>query len=368
VGQTLHNLQALRGVACLLVVAFHLGGWEQQYGVKTPAVQWAQWFGFAGVDVFFALSGFIITYTQARQLGRPAAAPGYLFRRLWRVFPPFWAAMVLAGLAYGVLLNVPVLDGDWVRDWAHWLALLPGDPPHRWIAPAWTLTYEVMFYLAFTVLLLLPPRVGAGLLAGWAAAVLANVPAWQPGGDPYAALVLSPYVLEFLGGCAVAGLVLRGARRGARPAVLAAVAYAVVGVLLARGLTAGDWLAVINREPVRVAVFGPPAVLLVYGMAAGELGGRLRAPRWLRPVGDASYSIYLIHCPVGAVAVIYGCYVGHSRWPHLGWLAATFLLCVAAGFALHYAVERPLLALVRRRKKPRPAAPAAEPTPARRAA
>ena len=93
-------------------------------------------------------------------------------------------------------------------------------------------------------------------------------------------------------------------------------------------------MTVSAREPMRVLVYGPAAALIVYGLAAAELAGTYLAPRWLRPVGDASYSIYLIHCAVGWHAVIYGCYVPHNRLPHLGWLAGTFAACVAAGFAL----------------------------------
>ena len=60
-----------------------------------------RWFGFAGVDLFFALSGFIITWAHLRDLGRPGKLPPYLFRRAWRIYPPFWAALVsAAALSY----------------------------------------------------------------------------------------------------------------------------------------------------------------------------------------------------------------------------------------------------------------------------
>ncbi len=364
-GQTLHNLQALRGVACLMVVAFHLAGWETEgYGLRTPVVGAFRWFGFAGVDLFFALSGFIIAFTNARHLGRPAAAPGYLARRLWRIYPPLWAAMLLAGLGWAYLLNNPVLTPGWERDWLHWLLLLPGEPNNLYVAPAWTLTYEVMFYLAFAVVIAVPPRLGAGLLAAWAVAVLALAPTWQPG----AAIPTSPYVLEFLGGCLVAWLIRRGVRGHGRTAALLGVGHAVVAAVIARALTTEDWLTTVAREPVRVLVFGPAAVLIVYGLAAAELTGTYRAPRWLRPVGDASYSIYLIHCAVGWHAVIYGCYLPHNRLPHVGWLVGTFAACVAAGFLLHYTVERPLLNLLKRKKSRPVAAPVGPTEPLRRAA
>jgi exopolysaccharide production protein ExoZ len=82
----LRNLQALRGVACLLVVWLHVAATESgMHGLRTPLFHAGWWFGAAGVDLFFVLSGFVITYTHWTQRGRPAAVPGYLFRRAWRI-------------------------------------------------------------------------------------------------------------------------------------------------------------------------------------------------------------------------------------------------------------------------------------------
>ena len=69
--RTLSNLQALRGIACLLVVWLHVAVWEREYGVRTPLLREVKWFGSAGVDLFFVLSGFIITYTQAAHFSDP---------------------------------------------------------------------------------------------------------------------------------------------------------------------------------------------------------------------------------------------------------------------------------------------------------
>ena len=81
------NLHALRGLACLTVVLHHVWCLEDRFGVSTLFVREVRWFGLAGVDVFFALSGFLITATNWKYLGTPAAVPRYLFRRVWRVYP-----------------------------------------------------------------------------------------------------------------------------------------------------------------------------------------------------------------------------------------------------------------------------------------
>src|SRR5438445_4424488 len=92
------NLQALRGIACLLVIWFHLWIDARKFGLETPILREIEWFGFAGVDLFFVLSGFLITSTNFRHLGRAAAAPGFLFRRFWRIYPMFWVAMAFTAI------------------------------------------------------------------------------------------------------------------------------------------------------------------------------------------------------------------------------------------------------------------------------
>ena len=131
--RSLDNLQALRGIACLLVVCYHLGSWEI---IIWPRIKWMQpyrWFGYAGVDLFFAISGFIIVYSHFDHLGNRAKLPGYIFRRAWRIFPVLWFAMfATAGLLYYVA-NQPQFTTGWPHDWFEWLLLLPrpdGLPTH----------------------------------------------------------------------------------------------------------------------------------------------------------------------------------------------------------------------------------------------
>lgn len=363
-GKRLDNVQALRGVACLLVVLFHLQHWDVAYGANTPVVGWFGGFGFAGVDLFFVLSGFIITHTNRHHLGRPAAVPGYLFRRLWRIFPTYWAA--LAGC-----VAATVLVAGWPHEWkvpaGRWAQIVALDPrgsfPNAVIGQAWTLTYELLFYVVFGVLMLVPPRLAAAGLAAWAAAAAAALLGPPP--DMLVWSPLSPFVLEFLAGCLIAWATARGVTGGRWAAAALAVAWAAVGSA-AVGWAWPDWShgAVMSHPRPRVLVFGVPAALLVYAAVAAEERSAWRPGRWLRVLGDASYSLYLTHAHVMIVAVLVGTRVPHTRWPHVGWLAVTFAACLAVGLAFHYAVERPLLNLARRER----AAPAPVEAPARVAA
>ncbi|HUR54750.1 MAG TPA: acyltransferase [Gemmataceae bacterium] len=355
------NVQALRGVAAVMVVVVHAAALDQSFGLRTPVVREFVWFGFAGVDLFFVLSGFIITATNLRNLGRPAAVPAYLFRRAWRIYPAYWAALGLAVVVIwalhgsGVFRQAPVA-------WSGWVLLLPTDAKNFFLGQAWTLSYELMFYLAFAALLVAPRRAATPLLAAGGVVVVAAITRPEPA-SPLGKLVVSPFVLEFLGGVAIAWLtVARGARRGGTAAILAGVAWAAVGVVLAVRASPGvPYEGLMSGMRPRVMVFGPAAVLIVYGFVAAE--GRWRVRRWLLRTGDASYSLYLTHSTVLSVGMVVGFLVPHNRTVHTLWLCGTLAAAVAFGFAFHAVVERPLLDLGKRKK---PAA--TEPAPAPRLA
>lgn len=358
-GRTFHNLQALRGAACLTVIWFHVTDWERQYGVRTPLFEQVRWVGTGCVDVFFALSGFLIPYSQAGRMGRPAAGPVFLLRRLWRIFPTYWAILAASALALLVLMGQPLFAHSWDQSWAYWVVLLPSGPPNMYVGPAWTLSYELAFYLVFAGVIMLRPRVGAAVMVAWGVAVVVALA--DPPRNPYARAFVSPFILELLGGYIAAVLVMNGRTGRGWTAVVLGVLYMVAAVVAARLHFGREWIPAVGGDHrLWVAVYGLPAVLLVYGLAAIEIHGRVFAPHWLRHTGDASYSLYLAHGPVYPFAISYGCLIPHSRLPHLGWIAATLTACLALGFLFHYAVERPFMRMGK--KKPKPATePAAEP-------
>src|SRR5262249_59446330 len=94
------------------------------------------------------------------------------------------------------------------------------------------------------------------------------------------------------------------------------------------------------------------AVLIVYGAIALE--GRWRVPGWLLRCGDASYSLYLLHPALYMAAFVIGVRLPHGRLSHRLWLLGTLAATLAVGFLFHRLVERPLLDLVKSRRKPRP--------------
>lgn len=350
--ETLRGLQALRGVACLLVVFYHLHQNEAKFGIGMPYLGPFRWFGYAGVDLFFVISGFVIAHAHRGRLGQPRLVPGYLARRAWRVYPAYWCAWLI-GLAVTALVYGHDVSGlDWAASLPGWLTLLPiaGTPPNLFVPQAWTLTYELLFYAAFAGFFVAPRAAGV-LFALWGVAVCARLAAGYQPTHPAADVATSGFVLEFLAGLALA---FRPTRL---PGWVLAVALgwaAVAGVLLN---TPGNSDALGADARLRVLAFGPAAAAAVGVAVTRERAGRLHPPAWLLRVGDASYSIYLAHMPAGYALMLWTIGWPHSRAPHAAWCLAMLAGMLGGGFLLHYAVERPLLRLTRRRSPGQPAPP-----------
>ncbi len=346
-----HNLQALRGVACLLVIGMHLWVREVEFGVQTPIFRVIQWFGFAGVDLFFVLSGFLIASTNRKYLGQPSAVPSYLFRRAWRIYPTYWVTMAISASYICAISGEDELVRLLGDSWPRWVLLIPDSSENVLVGQAWTLSYEILFYAAFGLLFVLPARWAAIVLGAWAAAVAIALAFPEPQ-SPLAALPTSPFVLEFLGGCAISELANRGIRGRWRSALALGIAWPILAILLMTAASSESYISAISSHRIRVLVFGPAAILLVYGMSAAEGRWPRQVPRWLLRIGDASYSLYLLHPTVLASAMWVGVLVPHSRLSHTLWLLGTFGGVLACGLLMHRLIEKPLLNLLKRKKKP----------------
>jgi exopolysaccharide production protein ExoZ len=353
------NIQFLRFAAALAVVLFHAAAYLPQPAPWTLA---AQAVGFAGVDVFFVISGFIMAYTTRHppaQGRRGLAAAGFLERRLARIFTGYWPYLALALPL--LWWTAPALLAG--KDLLGSLLLLPVPIPERVIPVSWTLTYELYFYLLFALLLLLPVpwmRLVLPLLA--LLLVLINLvgvlgfgfyePAFFQQTPPWLRLLISPYVLEFLAGALVCRLYLRGVQGLAWLALGGGLLLFALGgwynhALLQGGLESG--LHVVER----VALFGPASVLLVYAAAVLERRGLRLWPGFSRLFGGASYSLYLSHTLLlGLFGVLWRqpwvAERGLEPWlvpALLGWIGLILLYSL-----WHYRyIEVPLYRLARRR-------------------
>lgn len=321
------SIQYLRGLAAFGVLIFHAaeraGG---AFGV-----------GAAGVDVFFVISGFIMWVVTCR---RPPSPGQFMWKRVQRIVPLYWA-VTLATAAVAVLIPgaFPVMQVT-VEAVVKSLLFIPYRDPQGLIAPlivpGWTLNYEMFFYLVFAAGLLAPARLRPWLVSAALIALVAVRPLLN-GQNPLVATYTDPILLEF-----VAGIWL-GKAWSERRLPGAVLGWAFVSMGLA--LFAASAIAGLDVSQARILFWGVPALLLVAGAVSIEQAGPVPNLAPLRILGDASYSLYLVHGLAISASLRALKIVGVSA--PLVVFATAMVVGVVAGLVAYHLIERPAQQLFR---------------------
>ena len=356
------GIEAVRGIAALMVVLFHAGvllSGPKDYGHLPFAGVFG--FGRAGVDVFFVLSGFIITFIHTADLGRPGRLVSFARKRLLRIYPSYWICTLIL-LAIMLLSPTPDRREHDPGFILSSLLLLPGTAEPL-LGPGWSLRHELLFYALFA-LGLLDRRLGAAVLAAWFAAIAANICLITAAGSPLTGglagtWLLAPFNIEFLAGMGVTAVVLH--RRIARPLTLLAAGLAMFLLCAAAETWAGEGL---NDWPPLHLGYAAATALVLTGLVAREQASGLPVPTALVALGDASYALYLLHI----IVIMLGVFVlRHLRSVVALPLDLAFptlvLAAVIAAILFTRTIERPMLDVLRRALT-RPAPPALHHRPA----
>lgn len=336
--QKLVSIHHLRGVAALGVLVFHAVGFVAGYGsgrFSTDSVR----IGEAGVDVFFVISGFILTLvTQtARSRGE------FILGRLSRVGVPYWV-VILALAAMTLILPSAFRNFTWApQDLLLSLLFVPSllrdGSIFPLLEPGWTLSLEMLFYLVLAAALGLTPRLRSVMISGVLIllAVL-GLALHLPQGQSIAWFFTQAIIVEFCFGIALAQLYLSGWRSSALPAIL----ILMLGCL-GFALAAQDPPEAFARA--RVLIYGIPATLFVGGALFLETANYWRQSRIMTWLGDISYSLYLTHVLVLAVAAkLLAGRIGGAAGDIIMLILAMAAALVAASM-FHHIVERPALRL-----------------------
>jgi exopolysaccharide production protein ExoZ len=322
------SIQYLRGVAAVGVLIFHAADRTgSSFGL-----------GGAGVDVFFVISGFIMWTIGAR---RPLTPGAFLVRRVIRIVPLYWlVTLALCGawvLMPSLLPNLSPTPSHVLQS----LFFIPHVDPAGIVAPllvpGWTLNYEAFFYLVFALTLLAPlPRRLWLLTVAMGALVIAGL-VFDPT-EPVLATVTDPLLLEFAAGAWIGKAAHEGRTAGPRTAV----SLLCIGlVLLVAGQVSGSEIA-----GWRVVLWGIPAAMLVAGAIGLEAAGRIPKLALPKLIGDASYSIYLVHGLAISLAIRIAAQLAIPSTSALVFFGA-LLAGLIVGVSCFLMVERPILRRLR---------------------
>lgn len=332
----IENIQALRGVAILLVLFYHIAKYEERLFDGAAWLHAVTHVGRAGVDLFFVISGFVMATITRGRFQRPDGARTFLLRRAVRIYPIYWF-YTLAYLPFFLfrpdLMNRLEGSGS-ISLWRSVLLFPHTQTPL--VGQGWTLVYEMFFYIMFGLLLFRPEREKVRILLSWAALLLGGyfLCAWTGTSlqSPTLLLVTSLMTLEFIAGCLIAELVDSGRQSCSVPAIFLGLGGFVLTLALP-----SEW----NR----VWLYLLPAGLLVYGAVAVEARRQFRFPLPLRFVGDISYSLYLSHMiPILLVNKAFRTMnLASSPGNHLMFICIAAAGAIAFGTGSYYWVEKPLL-------------------------
>ncbi len=344
----LNLIQVLRGVASLLVVLLHTTVNSKEILNRDFCLNIFS-FGGSGVDIFFVLSGFIITYTSLKGLAQPGKLLSFLRRRFVRIFPTYWIIITLFVLIQVALPSFYKTHYSFtVSNICSTLFLLPGHVMVNGVS--WTLSYELFFYILFSLAFLLPNKKLAFTLSMLYALVIIVLPFLGydfENGNRWMNLLTYPMNVEFFMGVLAAILIPRIPPGFSLPLMI------MGGFLfLAGGIFTDQQLRLLPGTFNRVVLFGIPSFLIITGLVKFELSKNITVHNILLSLGEASYSLYLLHLPVIVACMkIIAKFNIHNNFILHGLLLFMIVIICYASILFFKWVEKPIISKLNKSNK-----------------
>lgn len=308
------SVQLLRAVAALMVVVFHS---KSAFApeVRDQLVWWPLItdFGWLGVPLFFVISGFIIGHTFS---SGQWTARSFLWRRFVRIYPLYWAVMCAGLFAYAVRgsYSAEINEAGWIGIIKAFM-ILPQQPFPFW-NPGWTLEHEVLFYV---IAALLTPRLGLWWLA-FSLALLGTIGFYVEFWDYHLFYLAQIYFSAGIVAYQLQSLPVR-------------LTVPVSVICLAAGLASKNFYGALDMSmsvSVQTFLFSIGFASLLIALVGLERQG-WRVPKAAVLLGDASYSIYLLHwLALPVVGNAYRLLGGHPEFWRWAFVALSIALSIAS--------------------------------------
>jgi peptidoglycan/LPS O-acetylase OafA/YrhL len=298
------SVQALRALAAWAVVCHHFMQIFFDFHPSGPIGRFFTEKGAVGVDIFFVISGLVIYLST---VNKDIPVRRFMLNRVIRIVPAYWLYTLVMGLL--VVVAHPLLPHQ-VVDWQSFilsLLFIPSENPGGYglyptLNVGWTLNYEMLFYVLFSMVFLFQQRLRP-LIIGAALFAVTDVLGRS---GLISRFYANDIVYEFLLGIGIGVIYRRGW-----------ITERLWLPLLAIG---GALLTIKQLQPdVRIVNWGLPSAVIV--VACISLEPYLRGSRLLKTMGDCSYSVYLLH-----VLVLYGGWLASERFGFNPY--AVFAVCV----------------------------------------
>ena len=346
------SLQGSRGIAAVFVVLFHLGltiSLDKYFGIKEFSIPFL--FGGAGVEYFFVLSGFIIYSAHAHEVSQPWKILSYIKKRVIRIYPAYWIVFIVIVLMFfiaGKDRNSSKLDGMVLLKS---FFLVPqektweGGTSSPIIDVAWTLQYEMFFYILFATLILNKWLFLFIAIVLFLVCTIINMPAET---SVLLRFVTEEWILLFFMGMLVAFTCKKTHLNKNFFGVILAIGGVIFLSLSADTIMKGNFIPFGKTIP-----YGIASALIIVGLVGLERFGQpMLSSHWMQRLGDSSYALYLIHYPVISILCKVAMVAGLGKLGLYGAIIAyviIFALCIFLSLFFHVCIEKPIALFFKRR-------------------
>ena len=286
-------IQVFRGFAAILVLLFHITGNFEILFTGKEFLFGIFKFGAAGVDFFFVLSGFIIAYSSLELVQRQKHWQ-YVAHRIIRIYPIYWIVFIAYLLPH--IFFPQYYNTIYSLDWKSILYAILLLPNHNMInGVSWTLSFELYFYLLFLAIFCFKnTKLSAILIIIYAVITIVFGDLKGP-----LSFYFSPLIIEFFFGILIYFIfkLTLFKIRGPLFMLLGLILFTISGYL-----TNHDFI-LFRTDLNRVALFGLPSFLIILGAVAYDIKKDVKMYNFLLSIGDASYSLYLIHLPIVVIVI-----------------------------------------------------------------